>query len=84
MRTWRYLAATNIKRVLADGAYDSRNNFQFLHENDINPAIKVRKNSSIKTMGYYTIKMVVLQQLSYLDKWKHNVSYGHRWAAETV
>ena len=37
---------TNIKRVLADGAYDSRANFQFLHDNDIDPAIKVRKNPS--------------------------------------
>jgi transposase len=75
---------TNVKRVLADGAYDSRDNFQFLHDNDIDPAIKVRKNSSIKSMGCYTRKMRVLQQLSDFDKWKHSVSYGHRWAAETV
>lgn len=75
---------TNIKRVLADGAYDSRDNFQFLHVNDIDPAIKVRKNSSFKSMGCYTRKMAVLQQLSDLDKWKHSVSYGRRWAAETV
>ena len=75
---------TNIKRVLADGAYDSRDNFQFLHDNDIDPAIKVRKNSSFKSMSCYTRKMAVLQQLSDLDKWKHSVSYGHRWAAETV
>ena len=75
---------TNIKRVLADGAYDSRDNFQFLHDNNIDPAIKVRKNSSVKSMGCYTRKMVVLEQLSDLDKWKHSVSYGHRWAAETV
>ena len=74
----------NIKRVLADGAYDSRDNFQFLHDNDIDPAIKVRKNSSFKSMGCYTRKMVVLQQLNDLDKWKHSVSYGRRWAAETV
>jgi transposase len=75
---------TNIKRVLADGAYDSRDNFQFLHDNNIDPAIKVRKNSSIKSMGCYTRKMAVLQQLSDLDKWKHSVSYGRRWVAETV
>ncbi|MGH9985605.1 MAG: transposase, partial [Nitrososphaeraceae archaeon] len=70
-------AQTNIKRVLADGAYDSRDNFQFLHDNDMVPAIKVRKNSSFKSMGCcYTRKMVVLQQLSDLDKWKRSVSYG--------
>ena len=42
------IAQTNVKRVLADGAYDSRHNFQFLHDNDLDPAIKVRKNSYIK------------------------------------
>ena len=30
------------------------------------------------------LDMTVLQQLSDVDKWKHGVSYGHRWAAETV
>ncbi len=75
---------TNVKRVLADGAYDSKDNFQFLHDNKIEPAIKVRKNSSAKSMGCYPRKMVVLQQLSDFDKWTHSASYGHRWAAETV
>lgn len=28
--------------------------------------------------------MAVLQQFSDPDKWKHSVSYGRRWAAETV
>ncbi len=55
------IAQTNEKRVLADGAYDSRDNFQFLHDNDIDPAIKFRKNSSIKSMGCYNRKMRVLQ-----------------------
>ncbi|MGH9982352.1 MAG: transposase [Nitrososphaeraceae archaeon] len=44
---------TNVKRVLTGGAYDSRDNFQFLHHNDIYPAIRVRKNSSIRSMGCY-------------------------------
>lgn len=35
-------------------------------------------------MGCYTRKMAVLQQFSDPDKWKHSVSYGRRWAAETV
>lgn len=75
---------TNIKRVLADGAYDSRANFRFLHDNKIDPAIKVRKNSSIKGMGCYPRKMAALQQLSDLGKWERSVSYGHRWIAESV
>ena len=38
----------NIQKVLADGAYDSKDNFRRLDELKITPAIKVRKNSSIK------------------------------------
>ncbi|MHA1712020.1 MAG: transposase [Candidatus Freyarchaeota archaeon] len=37
-----------VKRALADGGYDSKENFNFLAEEYIDPAIKVRKNSSNK------------------------------------
>ena len=36
-----------IKSVLADGAYDSNNNFRYLEKKEIVPGIKVRKNSVI-------------------------------------
>ena len=32
---------------MADGAYDSNENFKYLEENKIQPGIKVRKNSII-------------------------------------
>lgn len=35
----------NIKKVMADGGYDSKDNFRHLDEMKIIPAIKVRKNS---------------------------------------
>ncbi|AFU57886.1 putative transposase, IS4 family [Candidatus Nitrososphaera gargensis Ga9.2] len=73
-----------IKRVLADGAYDSKKNFRYLARKGIEAAIKVRKNSSGKAMGCYPRKLVVLQQLSDFDKWKSSVSYGQRWMAESV
>jgi len=38
----------SVKKVLADGAYDSKDNFKYLDELKITPVIKVRKNSSIK------------------------------------
>jgi Transposase DDE domain len=38
----------NIQKVLADGAYDSKDNFKYLDDLKITPVIKVRKNSSIK------------------------------------
>ena len=36
-----------IKSVLADGAYDSNNNFQYLENKKIVPGIKIRKNSIV-------------------------------------
>jgi hypothetical protein len=74
----------DVGRVLADGAYDSKENFWYLDDNDIEAAIKVKKNSSGKSMGCYPRKLAVLQQLSDFDRWKRSVSYGHRWMAETV
>jgi IS5 family transposase len=38
-----------IESVLADGAYDSNSNFQYLQEKRIKPGIKVRKNSIISS-----------------------------------
>jgi hypothetical protein len=32
----------------------------------------------------YPRKVIVLQQMKNFKKWKHSVSYGHRWTAETV
>jgi len=40
-----------VERVLADGAYDSRLNFTFLAGKGIEPAIRVRKNSSGRARG---------------------------------
>jgi Transposase DDE domain len=71
-----------VKRVLADGTYDSKTNFQYLHDNGIKAAIKVRKNSNSKAMGCYPRKIAVLQQLKDFDKWKDGVSYEYRWVVE--
>jgi hypothetical protein len=37
------------KRVLADGMYDSNNNFRYLSKNHIKPGIKTRRNSKVKS-----------------------------------
>jgi hypothetical protein len=74
-----------VKRVIADGAYDTKTNF---HDNSIEAAIKVRKNTTTTTtdqsMDCYPRKIVVLQQLKDFDKWKDSVSYGYRWMVETM
>src|SRR3989337_4466591 len=42
---------TDVKRVLGDGAYDSRKNFTLLAGKKLDPVIRVRKNSSFKAKG---------------------------------
>jgi IS5 family transposase len=39
---------TDLKRVVADGAYDSKSNFRLLADRGIEPVIRVRKNASFK------------------------------------
>jgi hypothetical protein len=74
----------DVSRVLADAAYDSKENFWYLDDNNIEAAIKVKKNSSGRADGCYPRKLAVLQQLSDFEKWKASVSYGHKWIAESV
>jgi len=74
----------NVIKVLADGAYDSENNFSYLYHNtNALPAIKVRKTSSIKTKCHPRKKSVLAQIFNY-ELWKHSVSYGDRWIVECV
>jgi hypothetical protein len=68
------LENNTLKIVVADGLYD----------NNIEAAIKVRKNSSYRFMGCNPRRKVVLQQLKNLEKWKSSVSYGQRWIVESV
>ena len=91
------MESNNVKRVIADGAYDSNENFRFLCQNDIEPAIRVRKNSSLSIGGgggrrrrrkrcrtHSQRKEVVLNQLKNYKRWKHDINYGYRWIAETA
>jgi len=75
----------NIKKVMADGGYDSKNNFRHLEEMKIIPAIKVRRNSSVKNNAKCVPrKLSVIQQLKDLKRWKKRHGYGMRWMAETA
>lgn len=80
------LENNTLERVIADGAYDSNENFQYLSNKNIEAAIKVRKNSSYDiTVGCIPRKrVVVLNQLKNFERWKTRVKYGSRWIAETV
>lgn len=73
-----------VKNVLADGMYDSNNNFRYLANHHIRPGIKTRSNSKVRSTNCHARNMSVLRQRTNLKRWKRSVSYGHRWMAETV
>jgi transposase len=74
----------NVDRVIADGAYDSKTNFRFLNKEGIEPVIKVRKTSSFKARGCMPRKLVVVEQLQDVKRWKRRHGYGMRWIAESA
>jgi transposase len=75
----------SIKKVLADGSYDSKDNFRYLDKLNIVPVIKVRKNSSVKNNTIYIPrKLSVIQQLDDIKRWKKRHGYGMRWMAESA
>ncbi len=73
-----------MKSALSDGAYDSNENFKFLNDKGIEPAIKVRKNSIISSKSNMMRNREVMQQTKDFLKWKKKKRYGQRWIAETA
>lgn len=76
----------NITRVIADGAYDSKDNFSYLARIRIKPIIKVRKNSSAKNNNNCLSRKqaIVEQQLNDIKIWKKKYRYGMRWIVESA
>ncbi len=72
-----------VRRVLADGAYDSRVNFNFLSNKHVKPVIRVRSNSVPKSRGSMSRKMAVIEQQSFKPKaWSRIHRFGYRWRVE--
>ena len=76
--------SNNVKGALADGMYDSNKNFRYLSKNHIKAGIKTRSNSKVRPTNCNARNMSVIRQQKNLKGWKHSVSYGQRWMAETV
>ena len=74
----------NLKSILADGMYDSNNNFRYLSKNHIKPGIKTRSNSKVKSTNCHARNMSVVKQQANLKRWKRSVSYRYRWMVETA
>ncbi len=81
----------NIERLMADGAYDTYDNFEGLEEAGVEPAIRIDDNAitdppppdfihrnrpePVRTLHART-------QLADRDKWKQDMEYGLRWFSE--
>jgi ribosomal protein L32E len=69
-----------VKRVLGDGAYDSKDNLRFLSDNGIKPVIRVRSNSVPKSNGCIARKEAVIEQQMFKPKsWSNIHRFGYRW-----
>ena len=75
----------DIDKVFADKAYDNQRSFNLLDDLNIEPAINIRKNASIKTKGcpLRRDEVLLIRKLGY-DGWKKLKDAGRRWIAEIV
>jgi len=75
-----------ISRVLADGGYDTFENFDYLDERGIEPVIKTRRNASTRCRGHSFARPMAVRERNALgeDEWKRRYGYNMRWKAETM
>jgi hypothetical protein len=76
----------NIDMVYADKAHDNRRSFNLLDDLNIEPAINIRKNASIKIKGCPLRRdevFLLIKKLGY-DGWRQLKDTGRRWIAEIV
>ena len=70
-------------KVMGDGAYDSRKNFNYLSGRGIEPVIKPRRNSSTRSRGSPARAKVVREiKRDGYDSWRKK--HGQRWQVESV
>jgi hypothetical protein len=72
-----------VKRVIGDGAYDSRSNFLQASRMGVDALIRVRKNASSRLRGCVSRRAAVIEQLGN-DDWRRERGYGRRWMAESA
>lgn len=75
-----------IVEVLADGAYDTRNNFDMLKRRGIAPTIRMRKNANMKRVGGTSARPLAVRERNFLGEayWRYVKRYGRRWSVEGV
>lgn len=75
----------DIDKVYADKAHDNKMSFQLLDGLNIEPAINIRKNASVKTQECHLRReeVLLIKKLGY-ERWKQFKDAGRRWTAEIV
>jgi hypothetical protein len=70
----------DIDKVYADKAHDNRRSFNLLDNLNIEPAIQIRKNASIKTKGcpLRRDEVLLIKKLGY-ERCKQLKDMGRRW-----
>jgi hypothetical protein len=84
-QTEKNLPGRKIEKALADGAFDSKSNFNTLADKKIESGLKIRENASTRARGSPSRAKHVreLKELGY-NAWKEKYDYGKRWAVEGV
>lgn len=72
--------------MLADGAYDTRENFRFLREKGIEAGIKMRAGASRKSLGKTMARPLAVAELERIgeESWRERYEYSKRWKVECV
>lgn len=80
----RNVGKGRIKEAKADGAYDSKENFEYLDGKGMKAVIRLRKNSSTRARGSPARARYVreMKELGY-DGWRDRYRYGERWMVES-
>lgn len=78
-------AGHRLTKVLADGAYDTRANWQGLRDRDMMFVTNIRNNASEKFRGCSARGLAVRERNGIGDEeWKSRNGYGMRWKAESA
>jgi hypothetical protein len=79
------MGSGKVSKVLADGAYDKRDNFNYSKKHGITAGIKTRANASTRAKGSpLRAKMVRERKALGYEGWRDKYEYGKRWIVEGV
>jgi hypothetical protein len=75
-----------VSRVLADGAYDKRDCFEFLRSEGIEAGIRMRSGANHKSLGLWSARPLAVVERNKLGEegWKDRYQYNERWRCEVT